>query len=234
MVHFVYNDGGRAEAGYKGHVSDCVVRSITIITGKPYREVYDAINEHAKKEKRTKKSSARNGVYKSTYDTYLKSLGYKWTPTMFIGQGCKVHLKAEELPRGRLIVKTSKHLTAVIDGVIHDTYDPSRDGTRCVYGYYQEKTPDPMLPYRALVDIENNLGVWANRAISESLKRDAGKLYDAIRRDDKAIIRKIWLKHFKSAHQNDGISGGPKPAKAHDAVKATIGRYAQLALSKLK
>jgi hypothetical protein len=31
----------------------------------------------------------------------------------------------------------SRHLVAVIDGVIHDTHDCSRDGTRCVYGYFQ-------------------------------------------------------------------------------------------------
>ena len=28
-------------------------------------------------------------------------------------------------------------MSAVIDGVIRDTHDPGRDGTRCVYGYYQ-------------------------------------------------------------------------------------------------
>lgn len=42
-----------------------------------------------------------------------------------------------ELPPGRLVVSVSKHLTAVVDGVIHDRYDPSRDGTRCVYGYWR-------------------------------------------------------------------------------------------------
>lgn len=30
----------------------------------------------------------------------------------------------------------SKHLAAVVDGVLHDTYDCTREGTRCVYGYY--------------------------------------------------------------------------------------------------
>ena len=35
-------------------------------------------------------------------------------------------------------MSVSKHITAVVDGVIHDTFDPSRDGTRCVYGYWQE------------------------------------------------------------------------------------------------
>jgi hypothetical protein len=59
---------------------------------------------------------------------------------MNIGRGCRVHLKTDELPAGRLIVPCSKHTTAVIDGVIHDTYDPSRHETRCVYGYFIKGT----------------------------------------------------------------------------------------------
>ncbi|MGA2164193.1 MAG: hypothetical protein ABSH36_06960, partial [Solirubrobacteraceae bacterium] len=59
---------------------------------------------------------------------------------MKIGHGCTVHLHAEELPSGRLIVRLSRHMCAVIDGVIHDTHDPSRQGTRCVYGYWQHPT----------------------------------------------------------------------------------------------
>ena len=35
-----------------------------------------------------------------------------------------------------MVVAVSKHYTAVIDGTIHDIYDPSRGGSRCVYGYY--------------------------------------------------------------------------------------------------
>ena len=27
----------------------------------------------------------------------------------------------------------------MIDGVIHDTYDPTRGGTRCVYGYWKNE-----------------------------------------------------------------------------------------------
>ncbi len=77
-----------------------------------------------------------------TYEKYLKSLGFIWHPTMTIGSGCKVHLTAEELPKGRLVVSVSKHMVAVIDGVIHDTNDCSRDGKRCVYGYY--KAPEGM------------------------------------------------------------------------------------------
>ena len=56
---------------------------------------------------------------------------------MQIGSGCTVHLRDGELPMGRLLVSVSKHLVAVIDGVIHDLSDPSRNGTRCVYGFWQ-------------------------------------------------------------------------------------------------
>ena len=137
---FKYNDGGRKEAGYKGDAGDCVTRAIAIATERPYQEIYNEINEISKLEKNSKRrngrSSARNGVYKQTIRKYMAKLGWKWVPTMFIGQGCKVHLCKEELPKGRLVVNVSKHSTAVIDGVINDTYQPARGGTRCVYGYY--------------------------------------------------------------------------------------------------
>jgi hypothetical protein len=58
---------------------------------------------------------------------------------MKVGAGCQVHLRPDELPDGVLIAKVSKHLTAIINGVIHDTHDPSRNGNRCVYGYYIKK-----------------------------------------------------------------------------------------------
>jgi hypothetical protein len=140
LTTFQFDDGGRAKAGYKGTAGDCVVRSVAIITGKPYQEIYDDINALAQTERNGKrkrgKSNSRTGVFKHTIRNYIESLGLKWTPTMKIGSGCKVHLKADELPAGRLIVSVSKHITAVIDGVIHDTHDPSRNETRCVYGYW--------------------------------------------------------------------------------------------------
>ena len=139
-MEYIYNDGGRTNAGYKGETGDCVTRSISIVTSKPYQEVYDEINEIGKYERTGKrkrgKSNARLGVYKATIRKYMESLGYTWTPTMFIGSGCKVHLRENELPKGKLLVAVSKHYTAVIDGVIQDTHNPSREGTRCVYGYY--------------------------------------------------------------------------------------------------
>ncbi len=139
-MDFVFHDGGRTAAGYKGSTGDCVTRSIAIATGKPYQEVYDALNRFAQAEslgkRKRRRSNSRTGVFRATYQRYLESLGWRWTTTMTIGSGCKVHLRASELPRGPLLVKVSRHLTAVIDGVLYDTHNCSRGGTRCVYGYF--------------------------------------------------------------------------------------------------
>jgi len=141
MSTYIFNDGGRRAAGYTGLAGDCVTRAAAIVTGKSYQEIYDLINEFAKSERTGKRkrgiSAARNGVYKETIHKLLNALGFTWVPTMQIGQGCKVHLRADELPSGRIICSVSKHMVAVIDGVIHDISDPSRGGKRCVYGYYQ-------------------------------------------------------------------------------------------------
>lgn len=143
-VRYVYDDGGRAAAGFRGVTGDCVTRAIAIAAQLPYREVYDDLNAIGSKERRSKRrrrrSSARTGVHIPTTRRYLASIGWRWVPTMAVGRGCTTHLRPEELPGGRLIVSVSRHMVAVIDGVIHDTHDPSRDGMRCVYGYFHKPT----------------------------------------------------------------------------------------------
>lgn len=167
-MKFIYNDGGRAAAGYSGKTGDCVVRAVAIATGKPYQEVYDALSKGVRTQRmgkrKTRKSSARDGVtvQRKWFKDYMTELGWAWTPTMHIGSGCKVHLHDGELPMGRLIVSVSRHYTTVINGVVHDTFDPQRDAhvgepdrgqelkpgqqrrtgwifsiqRRCVYGYW--------------------------------------------------------------------------------------------------
>jgi hypothetical protein len=138
MAAFVKHDGGRAAAGYKGSAGDCVTRAIAIAAELDYQTVYTALQAEIKRQrgKAGRRSPRDGGASKVTIRRYLAAIGWQWIPTMQIGSGCKVHLRASELPHGRLIVAVSKHLTAMIDGVIYDTYDPSREGTRCVYGYW--------------------------------------------------------------------------------------------------
>lgn len=154
-MQFVFDDGGRSAAGFKGRAGDCVCRAVAIASGKPYAEVYSALADGMGSQRKSKGRTARNGinVTRKWFKEYMRSLGFVWTPTMLIGQGCKVHLASGELPSGRLVVSVSGHYTAVIDGVIHDTHDPQRrihwydteHGTgavtriteRCVYGYWK-------------------------------------------------------------------------------------------------
>lgn len=144
-LEFFENDGGRKAAGFKGSAGDCVTRAIAIATDKTYREVYDALGRRQKqfvKDTRSKKinkdksTTARDGVYREVYQEYLESLGWKWKPTMEIGSGCQVHMRKDELPAGTIICRLSRHISTVIDGVVHDTHNPCRQGTRCVYGYF--------------------------------------------------------------------------------------------------
>lgn len=144
---WVRHDGGRAEAGFRGGAGDCVVRSIAIATGTPYREVYDELAKRMaatrpRRGGRRYPRSARNGVLRSVYDAYLAERGWIWQPTMNFGCGCTTHLRPGDLPeRDRLIVRVSGHLTAVVDGIVYDTADPCRGGTRCVYGFYYRADP---------------------------------------------------------------------------------------------
>jgi hypothetical protein len=159
-MKFVYDDGGRAAAGYKGRAGDCVTRAIAIVAEMPYEEIYERLSSGAGKERKSRGKTARNGVHTSRkwFKEFMKALGFAWTPTMGIGTGCKVHLTDGELPVGRIIARVSGHYTAVIDGVIHDTFDPQREAhvmtfngasssddprvvhsiqRRCVYGYWK-------------------------------------------------------------------------------------------------
>jgi len=167
IIKFVKHDGGRALAGFKGHTGDCVARAIAIASGKPYKEVYDALAAGNAAQRASKRSSRAKSKFKVAtaahginttrkwFKDYMKSIGFEWTATMEIGVGTKVHLRGDELPEGRLVVALSRHYAAVIDGVLHDLSDCSRGGTRCVYSYWkyvgvkeESKVYDPKTPWR--------------------------------------------------------------------------------------
>jgi hypothetical protein len=83
---FVENDGGRAAAGYREPVGDCVARAITIATGKPYTEVFEALkaaharyvkrlrpgSDAAVSEERGRKEPVYNGCSEKVYGHYLR------------------------------------------------------------------------------------------------------------------------------------------------------------------
>lgn len=127
----MYSDGGRSKYFKADSVGDCVTRAVAIATGKDYLEVYNEIKTLSGK-------TPRNGVDNKTVKKYLKE--FPFTALVTIGSGCKVHLKETELPKeGTYILSLSRHLACYKDGVLYDSYDSSRGGARCVYGYWKVK-----------------------------------------------------------------------------------------------
>ena len=145
-IQFVKSDGGRSNY-FKGEkAGDCVTRAIVHATGLDYKKVYEDLFDLARNwgNKRTQKAlkirakaSPRNGVNKKVLKHYIENvLGFTWVSCSGIGKGISMHVNKDELPNGTLILSVSKHLTCTIDGVLYDSYDCSRNGTRAVYGYW--------------------------------------------------------------------------------------------------
>lgn len=135
-IKWVYDDAGRPS--YMNNVNDSVCRSIAIATGMTYEETTNLLNKYIEESgydvAYIKNDYSR--VAKEVAHKLLLNLQFTWVPRMLFACGCHTHLRKSELPNGTLIVSISKHFTCIIDGIIHDVYDPSRLGNRCVYGFY--------------------------------------------------------------------------------------------------
>jgi len=106
---------------------DCMIRSVVIATGRPYNEVYQLMKS---KGWRTKRSSADKDWEKQITDT-LKELGFKATRHSFPGIKGQPRKTAMTMPStGTWILRVSKHVACLKDGVLLDTWDCR---SSCVY-----------------------------------------------------------------------------------------------------
>lgn len=179
MMEFVYATGGREKYFKAMNVGDCVTRAIANATGIDYKEIYDRLavltktRRFSKRERVYAHESPRNGVFTRVAKKYIEEeLGWVWVPCMTIGSGCKVHLTSNELPsKGNIILNLSKHFSCVKDGVLYDTYDCSRDGSRCVYGYWRAPSDVELKAFLASKQSEE-----AKKAQAEAKKAEAKRI----------------------------------------------------------
>lgn len=128
-MEFVWDDGGRSSCGFVGLAGDCVTRSIAIATGMVYRDVYDRLAEASKK-------SPRNGVRVDIAAAFLQE--NNWKQIRLLGEKFNLDL----LPRGNVVLHLihrngrSAHFCAMIDHVLHDTWNPSDDDDYVVQSYW--------------------------------------------------------------------------------------------------
>jgi hypothetical protein len=109
LCRYVYDDGGQGRINRGG---GCVPRAIAIATGRPHREVYEALAAATRKYvlrwprshiagwiRRSRGGHGFDpayGCYERIYARYLASLGWQYTST----KDQKVRLRADELPPG--------------------------------------------------------------------------------------------------------------------------------------
>ena len=139
-MKLIITDGGRKDAGLRGSFTgDCVIRSIALASGMPYRSVH---NDFKKLIANKLGYIPEDGILtqKPAFKRYMVESGFRWNITCRIGSRDRVHMNAAELPMGRLVLSLSKHYSCVIDHIIYDTYDPSNTrngkGKRMVYGFW--------------------------------------------------------------------------------------------------
>ena len=111
-MDFYETDGGRINPKSK---DDCVVRSISIASRKPYREVFTDLMTRG----------LDLGLYpndNANWQGYLADLGWVKNKPPRDGSGKLIKLANWDF-KGRAVVINSRHLTAVDGGTVCDTWD---------------------------------------------------------------------------------------------------------------
>lgn len=103
------------------YIDDCTLRAISLLTNRDWHDVYEELSYLANKDSLMMDSV----VFIEDYldDRYRRECHYSKTIGEF----------AEEYPHGKYAVTTSGHITAIIDGIIYDTFDPSEKIMRCAW-----------------------------------------------------------------------------------------------------
>jgi len=129
---FKLDDGGRSAAGFKGSAGDCVTRAIAIAEFRDYNEVREELmaekrswmaKSRSRSAKKAKSASVRNGTEAKVYRPYLEKRGWVRKTLVKFGDPSRKKMVPEEIPLGNVIVEIPKHVIAIKDHVVHDTFD---------------------------------------------------------------------------------------------------------------
>lgn len=136
-----------------------LIRALTIVWGWTDEQVRAALQAEMNKrlaevraQKRVYRSqvdkysaNAWNGVPRDVVDEVMSGAGWEWVPVMSVGAGAgeRMHVRYQELPEealaDRVVLRCSAdEYVAVVGGVVRHPEDPSRNGSRTVYGYYAQ------------------------------------------------------------------------------------------------
>lgn len=130
IIGYILDDGGRAAAGFKGDVGDCVVRAIAILTRIPYRDVY-----------RRMATAMNQAGYAASGDNHRQKPRPGLPPRLSVrrirnlvrtscglrrgnpGRGPHPTYTEAWPLHGDCLVGTARHISAIVDGNLRDTGD---------------------------------------------------------------------------------------------------------------
>lgn len=115
----------------KSKKGDCVIRAFALSAGIDWLQAFDLLVENARQT-----YNAMNDNI-NVHQTLLK-YGYEYTPAK-AEKGKKrldVATFCKKNPKGRFVLVVANHHTAVVDGIIRDTWNTSKC---CVYRIYRLK-----------------------------------------------------------------------------------------------
>lgn len=124
-----YNNNPTYIEGKRCKKPDCVIRAFAMAADIEWLTAFDLLVENARKIYSTPNSP-------DNYEEVFKANGFerksvkveKGKKRMTLEGFCKTHKK------GRYVVSVANHLTAVVDGVCYDQWNPAN---KCVYVYYE-------------------------------------------------------------------------------------------------
>ena len=103
------------------NISDCVVRSLSVLTGKSWRDTYDELTDLAGDV--SMMFDRVEFIEDYLDDRYPRECHYSKTVGEF----------AKEYKSGKYAVTMDGHITAIINGDIIDTFNPSNRIMRCAW-----------------------------------------------------------------------------------------------------
>lgn len=103
------------------NAGDCVIRALCAVLKEPWESVYTALSVQGY-------MMHDWGNSDPVWGAYLRSRGFSRSVIPNSCPDCYTIADfAENHPRGEYVLGTGKHAVAVVDGVIYDTWDSSRE-----------------------------------------------------------------------------------------------------------
>lgn len=132
------DDGGRSKSKRPKQKSDCTVTALAIATVTAYDEVYDYLAECGRK-------CTRGFDIVKLMEEHIKNdtvlFGHKIIKHSFPAEKGKPRMNVGmfymTFTEGRFITRQAKHVMAVINGYVHDSYWNRNSVWRCVYTAFE-------------------------------------------------------------------------------------------------